>query len=736
MGLMPSPSRRDPLETSDAPVPAALQGLVQNHVSSFNYFVDRGLQEVTRLMPATQFQSPGTSDKANRVSMWFEDVRIGKPSREGEGSGRAGRDPRVFPRECRESSTTYKAPMTATLAWTMGGSKGDDDETSEIHRREFRVTSIPTMVQSSACHLNQLSQKKLIGRGEEAKEMGGYFICNGNERIVRLLIQQRRHYVMAMKRGAYSSRGKTYTQFATAIRCVTPDEHSATVRVHYLTTGSARVAFVFRRQEYFIPAGLVLRAFCAVSDREVRDLIAKGTPGKGSEAFAGERAQIVLEETTELGVRTPAQALAYLGEHFRVQLEAETWETNLEVGERLLDEHIFVHIPARQKHDKFNLLIFMMQKLYALVTGNCAEDNPDSNMHHEILLPGLLLQTFVREKLREALAAAKRTVLRELEDKPQVSDLQVRIVCISYFPDALFADCQEYTTVCPLYKSPNTVHPYSRLKTDPFLFQSQDPEWFGRVVTQTIAKIDIGRLVEYFMATGNLASKSGLGLSQTSGFTIVADKLNYMRYLSHFRSVHRGAYFMELRTTTVRKLLPESWGFLCPVHTPDGSPCGLLNHLAAACFVHVNDANVSGADVNSQNGDVAVTLRALVNAGVLITSAKLINSKPPPYSVSVLLDGVLVGSVATSEAPTVVQSLRAAKVASPPKAPPALEVAYVPPVAGAGAFPGIYLFTSASRLLRPVKQLNSGKIELIGSLEQVRIAPFPNPTHTVSAAPL
>lgn len=51
------------------------------------------------------------------------------------------------------------------------------------------------------------------------------------------------------------------------------------------------------------------------------------------------------------------------------------------------------------------------------------------------------------------------------------------------------------------------------------------------------------------------------------------------------RSVHRGSYFAELRTTTVRKLLPESWGFLCPVHTPDGSPCGLLNHFAAACNI-------------------------------------------------------------------------------------------------------------------------------------------------------
>ena len=24
---------------------------------------------------------------------------------------------------------------------------------------------------------------------------------------------------------------------------------------------------------------------------------------------------------------------------------------------------------------------------------------------------------------------------------------------------------------------------------------------------------------------------------------------------------------------------------MCPVHTPDGAPCGLLNHLAAMCEV-------------------------------------------------------------------------------------------------------------------------------------------------------
>ena len=65
----------------------------------------------------------------------------------------------------------------------------------------------------------------------------------------------------------------------------------------------------------------------------------------------------------------------------------------------------------------------------------------------------------------------------------------------------------------------------------------------------------------------------------------MADKLNFIRYLSHFRCVHRGADFAKMRTTTVRRLLPESWGFLCPVHTPDGEPCGLMNHLTTICEV-------------------------------------------------------------------------------------------------------------------------------------------------------
>ena len=46
---------------------------------------------------------------------------------------------------------------------------------------------IPMMVRSGRCHLAGLSPRELVARKEEASEMGGYFICNGNERAVRLL---------------------------------------------------------------------------------------------------------------------------------------------------------------------------------------------------------------------------------------------------------------------------------------------------------------------------------------------------------------------------------------------------------------------------------------------------------------------------------------------------------------------------------------------------------------------
>jgi DNA-directed RNA polymerase I subunit RPA2 len=82
--------------------------------------------------------------------------------------------------------------------------------------------------------------------------------------------------------------------------------------------------------------------------------------------------------------------------------------------------------------------------------------------------------------------------------------------------------------------------------------------------------------------------------------------------------VHRGAFFAQLKTTTVRKLLPESWGFLCPVHTPDGSPCGLLNHFSHKCKLATRNLDTSAIPSLVASLGVSSKSSASLDASVVV----------------------------------------------------------------------------------------------------------------------
>ena len=54
------------------------------------------------------------------------------------------------------------------------------------------------MVGSRLCNLRGLAGEELVRRKEERHELGGCFVCNGNERLIRMIINQRRHFVVAL----------------------------------------------------------------------------------------------------------------------------------------------------------------------------------------------------------------------------------------------------------------------------------------------------------------------------------------------------------------------------------------------------------------------------------------------------------------------------------------------------------------------------------------------------------
>jgi DNA-directed RNA polymerase I subunit RPA2 len=66
----------------------------------------------------------------------------------------------------------------------------------------------------------------------------------------------------------------------------------------------------------------------------------------------------------------------------------------------------------------------MIQKLYALVSGDCVPDNPDSPMHQEVLLGGHVYLSYFKEKLADYLIGAKTLILQDLRRNRLSVDFQ------------------------------------------------------------------------------------------------------------------------------------------------------------------------------------------------------------------------------------------------------------------------------------------------------------------------
>ncbi|GKV39647.1 hypothetical protein SLEP1_g47390 [Rubroshorea leprosula] len=574
---------------------------------------------------------------------------------------------RLYPFECRQAKISYTGTflMNVFFQWDGGASV----------REKFNFGQFPIMLKSKRCYLRNADPKKLVSYKEESPEMGGYFILNGLERVARNLILPKRNYPMSVVRNSFHDRREGYTDNAVVIRCVREDQSSVTVKLYYLRNGSARVGFWIQGREYLLPVGIVLKALIDTNDHEIYLKLTccyneKYEKGKGAVAtqLVGERAKIILDEVNHLSLFTQEQCLQHIGEHFQPIMDGMESESYSVVADAVLRGYIFVHLD--DNNDKFNLLIFMVQKLYSLIDQTSVPDNLDSLQNQEILLPGHIITIYLKEKLEDWLRKSKRLLEDEINNTKKQFDF----------------------------------------------FSVQDVK---KVMDKNPSK-QISLSVENMLKTGRLITQTGLDLQQRAGYTVQAERLNYLRFISFFRAVHRGASFAGLRTTSVRKLLPESWGFLCPVHTPDGEPCGLLNHMTRTC--RVTSYYDSEGNIRDFFKIRMSILNVLVGVG-MITSLPKVDHAGPPEVLLVLLDGRVVGSLPSLEVEKVVAYLRRLKVSSASVIPDDLEVGYVPLSFG-GAYPGLYLFTSPSRFIRPVRNISippgsERNIELVGPFEQV-----------------
>ncbi|KAI3800723.1 hypothetical protein L1987_28817 [Smallanthus sonchifolius] len=625
-----------------------LRELFNHHIHSFDHFVEYGLEKA--LMSIKPIEPELYPPQKERMSKQVRDA--------------------LYPFECRQAKISYTGKFLVDVCFKYGDGPG-----GAVIREKFSFGQLPIMLKSKLCHLRNADHHKLVSRKEEPSEMGGYFILNGLERVVRLLIVPKRNYPTSMARSAFRNRREGFTDKAVVIRCVREDQSAVTLNLYYLSNGSARVGFRIRGRENLLPIGLVLKVLIDTTDHEIflsltsvyNDKYEKAKGSVGTQIL-NERAVIILNEVKDLSLFTRIQCLEYIGEYFKPFMDGMEHDSHSAVADAVLRDFVLVHLD--NNHDKFNLLIFMVQKLFSFIDQTSIPDNPDSLQTQEVLPPGHLITIYIKERLQEWLLKSKRLLQDEAINRKK------------NFEFGSLTDIKK-----ALDKNP--------------------------------AK-QVGAAIENMLKTGRLVQQLSIDLKEKAGMTVQAERLNFLRFLSHFRAVHRGSSLAGLRTTSVRKLLPESWGFVCPVHTPDGSPCGLLNHLTASC--RITSFYDSEGKIRDFSKIQKSTLSVLIAAGMTPSLPKLVKAGPPEI-LHVLLDGRVVGAMPTDRIENAVSHLRKLKLSATSMIPEDLEVGYVP-ISMAGAFPGLYLFTNPARFVRPVRQKSASpegnnNIELIGPFEQV-----------------
>lgn len=570
----------------------------------------------------------------------FERLEVQKPYM--AASARTGQmDRRLLPRDCREGSLSYVGASFLKLKLFFRGQLVFDD---------FKPAGgFPVMVGSQLCHAGNGEAKRTVG--EDPNETGGYFIIGGYDRLVRFHIAYRRNQLFVLKT---KQKDPQYSEYSCMIRSVGRDELGQKNEVKLCNDGNVHIRLYYRKRAYSLPAVLVLRSLVETTDREIY------------ESLGGDQRVLSLlaRETGEIHRGSRKESLLFLGTRFKNVLRIQDAE---ECGREFLRRVLFVHLDRPE--DKYALLVEAVRKLFLASDGRIVPDDIDLPSNHEVYTERQLFALCLREKLEEIKRAFVSRIYAAVRAQVQTTDATT--------------DSLNGSTMSELQDVLSEERANQVIKA------------FG------LLDFSIGAKLQKFLSTGTITTISCSDLLQTAGFTLIAERINYWRFASHFESISRGAYFTTVKISRVRKLRPETWGFICPVNTPDGTSCGILLHLARGCHVRSCQGKFS-PEMLYEYGLIPYTRGARPNEGV------------PCF-----FNGRLSGW--TSNPSSFVQALRRHRSLSGVS----VEICFEE---GIGMDKAIYISDSPGAFMRRVLNLETGREDWIGIREQVfadiKLAPY------------
>ena len=500
--------------------------LIRHHIDSYNNFIDTKINDIIK-QPNPLVIYHEYDEQKNcynyEINIEFNDVYYSKPLiHENNGSTSL-----MTPHKARLRNFTYSMPMYFDI--TIKIIKDPSKEATVLNIKKLKkinIGKIPIMLGSKYCVLSD----KTTCNDEECKyDLGGYFIINGNEKVIVSQEKIAENIVFAFKSGKSNSKYSHITEIKSVREDGFYTPKNISLKLTSKDVGSGRtIRAMIPHVRVDVPVVILFRALGIISDKKILEHIVYDIDSKDNKVLMNWFRPSVEEGNF---IRTQQEALEYLlknsailGQPKDIKLSSER---KIVLFREMLERDLLPHV-GKNFNSKAKLIGYMINKLGKCFHKEIDYDDRDDYSNKRIETSGYLLASLFRSYYTKLIKDMRNSIMKELNSGPWNSNKNI----------------EDIINLTNLYK----------------IFKS--------------TTIEAG--IKYGLATGNWGMKS---TTSKVGIAQVLSRLTYNSTLSHLRRVNTPTEKTG-KLIPPRKLHNKQWGIICPTETPEGGSVGLVKNLS------------------------------------------------------------------------------------------------------------------------------------------------------------
>jgi len=327
--------------------------LVESNITSFNNFVEKRMQEIVDELSESL-------PKGEDIEIKLGKIRVDKPVIvEADGS-----ITHITPAEARLRNQTYSAPIFLEIT---------TKQNNQIESQEVEIGRIPVIVKSNSCNIAGKNKEELIELFIDPHEVGGYFMINGNERVMVMAedLAENQPFIEKSKDKPmlriFSRRG------------------SYRIPMSIIETNEGIIELSFSRFKN-IPAIVILKALGMTKEADISKHVDKETDS------------LIVNLYEFADITTPEDAMMYIAEKTALQ---GTKKEILDRVKQRIDSYLLPHIgldKEKRNEKALTLCKFIKQFLVAKEDPNSLTDK-DHYANKRVRLSGDLLADLFRVNL-------------------------------------------------------------------------------------------------------------------------------------------------------------------------------------------------------------------------------------------------------------------------------------------------------------------------------------------------